>query len=93
MQRNRLGGLLLLKGRDNQSSGAEAFAEKLKTYNVIGTYFARTLLEDMYHKKVDFLEFIKISKLNFRPMNSFAKDEIEERHILLYELVKMIYEV
>ncbi len=31
-ERNKLGALLLLKGRDNQSSGNETYEEKLKTY-------------------------------------------------------------
>jgi len=91
VQRNRLGGLLLLKGRDNISSGNESFNEKLKTYNVVGTYFARTLLNDMYHKKVDFVEFIRNEKLNFKSYDSFAKNEIEERHQLLFKLSRRIW--
>lgn len=92
-QRNRLGGLLLLKGKDNQSSGPETFDEKLETYNVIGTYYARTLLKDMYHKKVTFLQYIEDNGLNFKPYNSFAKNEIEERHELLYNLSKEIWDL
>lgn len=90
-QRNRLGGLLLLKGKDNQSSGNELYPEKLKTYNVTGTYYARTLLKDMYHKKVNFAKFIKGHELNFKPYDTFGKNEIEERHSLLFELVKKIW--
>jgi len=90
-QRNRLGGLLLLKGKDNQSSGDEMYQDKLKTYNVVGTYFAKTLLQDMYHKKVEFAKFCSSSGLNFRPMLKFAKDEIEERQLLLFEVVKKIW--
>lgn len=91
-QRNRLGGLLLLKGKDNQSSGDELYSEKLKTYNVIGTYYARTLLPDMYHKKVTFAKFIADEKLNFKPYPTYGKNEIEERHLLLYDLTKRIWE-
>ncbi len=91
-QRNRLGGLLLLKGKDNQSSGDELYSEKLKTYNVIGTFYARTLLLDMYHKKVTFAKFIKENNLNFKAYPSYGKNEIEERHALLYELTKRIWE-
>ena len=91
-QRNRLGDLLLLKGKDNQSSGDELYIDKLKTYNVVGTYFARTLLDDMYHKKVEFKKFVEKNKLKFRPLVKYAKDEIEERHQLLFELTKRIYE-
>jgi uncharacterized protein with ParB-like and HNH nuclease domain len=91
-QRNRLGGLLLLKGKDNQSSGDELYSEKLKTYNVVGTYYARTLLPDMYHKKVTFAKFINDNNLNFKPYPTYGKEEIEERHTLLYELTKRIWE-
>ena len=90
-QRNRLGGLLLLKGKDNQSSGDELYADKLKTYNVTGTYYARTLLPDMYHKKVTFAKYINDEHLNFKPYDNYGKTEIEERHLLLYELSKRIW--
>lgn len=92
LQRNRLGGLLLLKGRDNESSGAELYQEKLKTYNTIGTYFARTLLPDMYHRKMAFATYIRDNKLNFKSYTSFGKIEIEERHALLFELTKRIWD-
>jgi len=92
-QRNRLGGLLLLQGKDNQSSGNEKFVEKLKTYNVVGTYFAKSLHKDMYHKKVDFLNFTKKTNLQFKPYSSFAKTEIEERHRLLFKLAKFVWEI
>jgi hypothetical protein len=91
VQRNRLGGLLLLKGKDNESSGAETYEEKLKTYNVSGTYYARTLLEDMYHKKVTFADYINQHKLAFKPYKTFGKNEVEERHNLLFELAKRIW--
>lgn len=90
-QRNRLGGLLLLKGKDNQSSGDEIYDDKLKTYNVVGTYFAKSLLPDMYHKKVEFIKFVTSSKLNFKAHSKYGKDEIEERQQLLFEISKMIW--
>lgn len=91
LQRNRLGGLILLKGKDNQSSGNELYNEKLKTYNVTGTYYGRTLLPDMYHKKVAFAKYIQEHKLNFKYYTVFGKNEIEERHQLLYDLTKRIW--
>ena len=91
-QRNRLGGLVLLKGKDNQSSGNESFKNKLKTYNGVGTYYARTLHKDMYHKKVGFQRFMKNCDLPFKPYVSFAKAEIEERQRLLYKIVKHIWD-
>ena len=90
-ERNRLGGLLLLKGKDNESSGDELYEDKLKTYNTVGTYFARSLLKDIYHKKVQFNKFIQENNLNFKPYNTYGKNEIEERHKLLYDLIKLIW--
>lgn len=56
-ERNRLGGLLLLRGRDNQSSNNESYADKLKTYS--GTLFwNESLREDFYKSKLDNIEFI-----------------------------------
>jgi hypothetical protein len=90
-QRNRLGGLVLLNGRDNESSGNELYQDKLKTYAVVGTYYARTLLEDMYHKKVDFVNFNNSNKIGFKALNTFGKDEIEERQKILFRLSQMIW--
>lgn len=92
LQRNRLGDLLLLKGKDNQSSNDELYKDKLRTYNVIGTCYARTLLPDMYNKKVVFKKFIEENNLNFKPYpDNYTKIEIEERHQLLYDLSKRIW--
>ncbi|HEY4301081.1 MAG TPA: DUF262 domain-containing protein [Candidatus Didemnitutus sp.] len=89
-ERNRLGGVLLLKGRDNQSSGKEAYSRKLASY--AGTLlWNETLRPDAYKSKVDFREFVKKTKLNFRPLDKFGPDELEERHKLLFEICKMIW--
>jgi len=98
LQRNRLGCLLLLKGRDNQSSNDELYydpkadSDKVRTYSGTGTYFARTLLPEMYNKKVTFREFIEKNNLNFKPYpTSYGIAEIEERHQLLYALARRIW--
>jgi uncharacterized protein with ParB-like and HNH nuclease domain len=89
-ERNRLGGLLLLKGKDNISSNNETYKKKLKSYaNTL--YWNETLREDSYKSKLDFTEMMKKYKLNFRPMNEFGPDELEERHKLLYDMVKYIW--
>lgn len=93
IQRNRLGGLLLLKGKDNISSGDELYEDKLHTYNINGTLYSQTLLEDNYKSNVDFCKFIESEKLNFKPYNTYGKNQIEERHHLLFELVKRIWDV
>lgn len=90
-ERNRLGGLLLLKGKDNISSNNETYKKKLKSYaNTL--YWNETLREDSYKSKLDFSNMIINYKLNFRPMNEFGQSELEERHKLLYDMVSYIWE-
>lgn len=91
IQRNRLGALVLLKGKDNQSSSNEAYNEKLHSYSGNGTFFSQTLREDFYKSNVDFKQFIQRENLDFKPHSSFSKDEIEQRHQLLFEITKKIW--
>lgn len=89
-ERNRLGGLLLLKGRDNSSSNNEPYKKKLKSYaNTL--YWNETLREDTYKSKRDFNEMMKRHNLNFKPINVFGSHELEERHKLLFEMIKKIW--
>ena len=89
-ERNRLGALLLLKGKDNISSNNETYQKKLKSYaNTL--YWNETLREDSYKSKLDFSEMMKKHNLKFRYMNQFGPEEIEERHRLLYDMVKIIW--
>lgn len=89
-ERNRLGALLLLKGRDNQSSNNESYKKKLKTYaNTL--YWNETLREDSYKSKLDFSSMMKKYNLKFRHMDSFGPDELEERHRLLFDMMKIIW--
>lgn len=90
-QRNRLGGLLLLKGPDNQSSGNELYSEKLKTYVGNGTLFAQTLLSDFQHSNIGFRSFCKKYNLNFVPYSKFDATAIEARQKLLFEMIKIIW--
>lgn len=90
-QRNRLGGLLLLKGKDNISSNSETFDKKLESYaNTL--YWNESLREDSYKAKLDFREMIEKYNLNFRPLNTFGPDELDERHKLLFNIAKIIWE-
>jgi len=89
-ERNRLGGVLLLKGRDNISSNNEVYSEKLKSYaNTL--YWNETLRADSYKSKLDFSGFATASNLSFRPLAQFGPDELEERHKLLFDLVSLIW--
>jgi len=90
-ERNRLGGLLLMKGSDNISSSNESFEHKLESYaNTL--YWNETLRRDSYKSKLDFTHWIAKEKLNFRPMDQFGPDELEERHKLLSDLIRKIWD-
>jgi len=90
-ERNRLGGLLLLKGRDNISSNDELYKKKLKSYaNTL--YWNETLREDTYKSKLDLLDLIKKHKLNMRAIpDDFGPLELEERQKLLAQIIKIIW--
>lgn len=93
IQRNRLGGLVLLKGPVNESSNNELYQDKLRTYSGSGYWFAETLTENFYKSNPEFKNFIEKEQLNFQSFNTFGKGEIESRHRLLFEIVKKIWEV
>lgn len=89
-ERNRLGGVLLLKGKDNISSNNEVYAKKLQSYaNTL--YWNETLRSDSYKSKLDFAGFAADHNLSFRPMDAFGPDELEERQKLLFALVNLIW--
>lgn len=89
-ERNRLGGVLILKGRDNCSSGNEPFIKKLKSY--AGTLlWNETLRADSYKSKLDFSAFATENSLNFKSLEKFGPEELEERHKLLFDLCKLIW--
>jgi len=90
VERNRLGGVLLMKGRDNQSSGNESFADKLKSYaNTL--FLNETLRVDAYKSKLDFTGWVSRHKLPFRALATFGPDELEERQKLLFDTCKIIW--
>jgi hypothetical protein len=89
-ERNRLGGILLLKCRDNISSNDETYADKLKTYaNTL--YWNETLRADSYKSKLDITEFKKRFDLDLKPYDAFGPAELEARHALLFDLVRHIW--
>lgn len=97
IQRNLLGGLLLLKGKVNVSSGNEDFQDKLKTYSS-SLVWGHSLCQDFYHKtNKDFLEFnqrfSQNTQIGFKPYDKFDKTALHDRSRLLYEIIKIIWEV
>lgn len=90
-ERDRLGGILLLKGKDNISSNNEPYSEKLKTYaNTL--YWNETLREDSYKSKLDMRELKNKYDLDLEPLDVFGPDELEKRHKLLYDIIKIIWD-
>ena len=89
-ERNRLGATLLLKGKDNISSGNEAYGEKLKSYaNTL--YWNETLRADSYKAKLDMANLVDKYDLDLKPLNRFGPEELESRHRSLFDLVKIIW--
>lgn len=92
-ERNKLGALTLLKGRDNLSSGKELYKKKLETYSgKANLVWTQTLREDFYHSNRDFIDFMKKYNLNFQPhMDKFDKNIVDERQKLLFDISKIIW--
>jgi hypothetical protein len=93
-QRNRIGGLLLLKGRDNESSGNEIYTEKLKTYTGSAPYWAQTLVKDFYKSNISMRDFIANSGFDFKAIPKvFDSAALEYRSELLFEIVRRIWNI
>lgn len=94
-RRNLLGGLLLLKGADNISSGNEEYKDKLKTYSN-ELVWGHSLCSDFYHTNKDFntfnTNFKTKTEYGFKPYTIFDQQALMERCHLLYELIKVIWE-
>ena len=89
-ERNRLGGILLFKGKDNISSGNEPFREKLRSYaNTL--YWNETLRQDTYKSKLDINVLRDRFDLDLQPLDHFGPEELESRHRLLFEIVGIIW--
>jgi uncharacterized protein with ParB-like and HNH nuclease domain len=89
-ERNRLGGLLLLKGLDNISSSNEIYTEKLKSYaNTL--YWNETLREDSYKSKLAMKALKERHKLDLQPYDSFGPDELNARQKLLFAISSIIW--
>jgi uncharacterized protein with ParB-like and HNH nuclease domain len=91
-ERNRLGGILLLKGKDNISSGNEPYSEKIKSYDNT-LYWNETLRDNFYKSKLDLKDFKCVYDLGeLVPMSSkFGPDELESRQRLLFKMVNIIW--
>ncbi|MEM6838687.1 MAG: DUF1524 domain-containing protein [Cyanobacteria bacterium P01_C01_bin.120] len=89
-ERNRLSGLLLLKGLDNISSSNEVYTDKLKSYaNTL--YWNETLREDSYKSKLDMKALKERYNLDLQAYDSFGPEELNARQKLLFEISSIIW--
>lgn len=89
-ERNRLGGLLLLKGKDNISSNNEPYTQKLESYaNTL--YWNETLREDSYKSKLDMKALKERYSLDLCSYDSFGPEELNARQKLLFEISSIIW--
>lgn len=89
-ERNRLGGILLLKGRDNISSSNEIYSNKLATY-ATSLHWNETLRADSYKSKKDFEAFMLKTNLLCSPHEVFGANELEQRQKLLFDMSSTIW--
>ena len=92
-ERNRFGALLLLKGRDNSSSGNENYTGKLGTYTGSAPYLAQTLVPDFYKSYSAMNDFIQKTGIEFAPEERFNIETLEKRSQLLYAITRKIWDV
>jgi hypothetical protein len=91
VERNKMGAILLLQGRDNMSSQNEPYLEKRKIYATRSVIWNKTLEPDFYHKHPRIKDFTKKYELDFKPYDVFDKTTLQDRQRLLFELTKLIW--
>jgi len=91
IERNRLGGLLLLLGEDNNLSRNEPYLEKLKIYTSRELYWNKSLTKEFSHKNAKFEEFAHRHQVAFEFYQEFNEKSVGERQKILYQLAKHIW--
>lgn len=90
-QRDRIGGLLLLKKGDNEMSLDEVYSEKLKTYTN-DTLFARTLTKNFYHNNSGLKDFkVNYKTIELCSIDKYDEEALESRHKLIFEICKVLW--
>lgn len=90
-ERNKLGALLLLRGRDNEASNNESYAEKVKTY-AHSLLWNRTLHPDFKHKNKGLEEFDKAFSLGLSAYETFDSLAVNNRQNILWKLICTIWQ-
>lgn len=91
VERNRLGGLLLLLGEDNNLSRAEPYLDKLKIYTSRELYWNKSLSNDFHHKNAQFDNFAAHYNLEFKIYENFDDKSVAERQKILFQIASHIW--
>jgi len=90
-ERNRLGGLLLLLGEDNNLSRNEPYLDKLKIYTSRDIFWNKSLSKEFHHKNAQFAVFSKHYDLDFKLYENFDDTSVVERQKILFQIAKHIW--
>lgn len=91
VERNRLGGLLLLLGEDNNLSRAEPYLDKLKIYTSRELYWNKSLSKDFHHKNAQFGDFAAHYNMEFKIYENFDDKSVADRQKILFQIAKHIW--
>ena len=91
VERNRLGGLLLLLGEDNNLSRNEPYLEKLKIYTSRELYWNKSLSKDFHHKNAQFDDFAAHYNLEFKIYENYDDKSVADRQKILFNISKLIW--
>lgn len=90
--RNRPGNLLLLDKSTNASINDDRYQDKLPVYgSEKGNVLSAALVALSYQHNPRFLKFMDNTSFEFKPYDSFGRDEIAERSELLKSLVLALW--
>ena len=91
--RNRIGGLLLLRKKDNSSYNAKSYGGADGKYEFYygQNLLAKSLHERCYTNNPAFVSFVQESDLPFKPHPQFKKHDLEERQALYLQLAERIW--
>ncbi len=95
-KRNMLGGLLLLRARNNSSSQNELYKDKLKTY-ASSLYWNQTLTESFYHCQKENEDFAKALNsslddgIELKNIDDFDEKALNDRTKILFKLTQLIW--
>jgi hypothetical protein len=90
--RNKLGNLILLQRGTNQSLSDNIYIEKRKRYSS-ENLLAQTLCDNCYSSNPNFLNFLKKYNFQFKPYDSFEKNEVLERNSLYETIFEYIWAI